>query len=382
MRISSVEAFPIRLPRDLRSATGTAGSPTVLLGEKGDYRWSAAYPCLYSVHIETALIRVTLDSGHVGWGEAQAPVAPEVACAIVDRILTAAITDETFDGTIADIQRLWWKMYSAMRVRGQTGGFMLDAISGVDIALWDLAGKLAGVSVGELLGTNRHAIPAYLSGVANGDPDVVRRAIDEGISDVKVYYDSDEASLWRSLDEVSAIAGEGHVAVDALWRLTAENAIPFGRELDQRKALFLECPLLPEDAHAHGQLAASIETRLALGESYRTRFEFAPLFEAKAMRYVQPDLGRTGITEAVEIARRSRELGLQVVPHVSIAMGPQIAAAMHFAAATPNCPMLEYNPAVLAIANRFLKQPVRFIDGHYQLPSGPGLGIEMTDLPH
>ena len=100
------------------------------------------------------------------------------------------------------------------------------------------------------------------------------------------------------------------------------------------------------------------------------------------MRYVQPDLGRTGITEAVVIARRSLELGLRVVPHVSIAMGPQIAAAMHFAAATSNCPMLEYNPAVLATANRFLKEPMRCIDGRYQLPSGPGLGIEMTDLPH
>jgi galactonate dehydratase len=99
------------------------------------------------------------------------------------------------------------------------------------------------------------------------------------------------------------------------------------------------------------------------------------------MRYVQPDLGRTGISEAVKIAERSRELGLKVIPHVSIAMGPQIAAAIHFAAATPNCPMLEYNPAVLGMANRFLKQPVRFMDGHYDVPSGPGLGIDMTDLP-
>jgi D-galactarolactone cycloisomerase len=381
MRIRSIEAFPIRLPRDLSSAIGTAGSPTLLQAGRGDYRWSAAYPCLYSVHIETALIRVTLDSGLVGWGEAQAPVAPEVACAIVDHILTAALADEQFDGRLADIERLRWKMYSAMRVRGQTGGFMLDAIAGIDIALWDLAGKLSGVSISHLLRTTRPSIPAYQSGVPNGDLDIARRAKDSGISDIKIYYDNDESSLWRTLDSVSAIAGQGHVAVDALWRLTPESALAVGRELDGRGALFLECPLMPENAVAHGELARSIDTPIALGESYRTRFELIHFFEAKAMRYVQPDLGRTGITEALAIAERSHQLGLTIVPHVSIAMGPQIAAAIHFAAATPNCPMLEYNPAILATANRFLAQPLRCVDGKYQVPSGPGLGIELTDLP-
>jgi galactonate dehydratase len=317
----------------------------------------------------------------VGWGEAQAPVAPEVACAIVDHILTAALADEQFDGTLADIERLRWKMYSAMRVRGQTGGFMLDAIAGIDIALWDLAGKLSGVSISHLLRTTRPSIPAYQSGVPNGDLDIVRRAKDSGISDIKIYYDNDESSLWRTLDSVSAIAGQGQVAVDALWRLTRESAPAVGRELDRRRALFLECPLMPENAVAHGELARSIDTPIALGESYRTRFELSPFFEAKAMRYVQPDLGRTGITEALAIADRSRQLELTIVPHVSIAMGPQIAAAIHFAAATPNCPMLEYNPAILATANRFLAQPLRCVDGKYQVPSGPGLGIELTDLP-
>ena len=139
---------------------------------------------------------------------------------------------------------------------------------------------------------------------------------------------------------------------------------------------------MPENAVAHGELARSIDTPIALGESYRTRFEPIHFFEAKAMRYVQPDLGRTGITEALAIAERSRELGLKIVPHVSIAMGPQIAAAIHFAAATPNCPILEYNPAILRTANRFLAQPLHCVDGQYQVPSGPGLGIEFTDLPH
>src|SRR4029078_3608197 len=151
------------------------------------------------------------------------------------------------------------RMYSTMRVRGQTGGFMLDAIAGIDIALWDLAGKLSGVSISHLLRTTRPSIPAYQSGVPNGDLDIVRRAKDSGISDIKIYYDNDEPSLWRTLDNVSAIAGQEHVAIDALWRLTPEDALVVGRELDRRRALFLECPLMPENAVAHGELAISID---------------------------------------------------------------------------------------------------------------------------
>ena len=378
MRIATIEAFPIKLKRDLTSATGTAGSPTVLQQGAADYRWSAAYPCLYSVLIETALIRVTLDSGLIGWGEAQAPVAPEIASTIVERILVPAIGDEEFDGTIEDIHRLWWRMYSAMRVRGQTGGFMLDAISGVDLALWDLAGKIAGVSISELLKSQRRSVPLYLSGIAGGDLDLVHRALDSGTTNFKLYFDSDEDSVLRMFDAVSAVAGKGRVAIDALWRLTDETAYRFGRELDERQALFLECPLPPEDAVAHGGLARSIRTPIAIGESYRTRFELGPFFRNQAMRYVQPDLGRTGITEGLVIADLARQHDVAVVPHVSIAMGPQIAAAIHFAAAQSNCPMLEYNPAVLSTANRFLVDPLRVEDGSYCVPTGPGLGVEMN----
>ena len=95
------------------------------------------------------------------------------------------------------------------------------------------------------------------------------------------------------------------------------------------------------------------------GESYRTLFELEAFFAAKAMRIVQlRTLGRTGITEGLRIARAAEKCGIEVIPHVSIALGPQIAAAMHFAAALPNCPLLEFNPTVLETANRHLRDPL------------------------
>lgn len=367
MKIVSIEARPVRLPRDIGAARGTAGSPTMLAAGSGDYRWSQVYACLYSVNIETALVRVTTDSGITGWGEAQAPLAPEVACTIIDRLLAPWLTGAEFEGTVEEIETLWDQMYATMRVRGQTGGFMLDAISAVDTALWDIAGKASGQPVCRMLSpAPKNRIPAYLSGLPPDARDT------QGFGKVKLFYDTrtpDE--FWPRVDAVR----DASVAVDALWRHTPESALHFGRELDERGALWFEAPLPPEDPCAHAELAGRLATPIAIGESYRTSHEMTPFFRARALAVFQPDLGRCGITEGMRLARLAADAGAVVVPHISIAMGPQIAAALHFAAAVPECGLAEYNPQVFAVANRFLDKPLRLEDTSYVVPDGPGLGI-------
>jgi D-galactarolactone cycloisomerase len=376
MKIVKIEAIPFHAEREMSHAIGSAGSPAALVAGASRYRWAENYPVIYSSEFETALIRVTLDSGLTGWGEAQAPVAPEVACTIVDRILAPVLRDEAFDGAVSSIESLWWRMYSTMRVRGQTGGFMLDAIAGIDLALWDLAGQIAGKSVSQLVGGTRTRVRAYLSGLPGGDPENVCAHADAGFEHVKIFHQGDLDGLFRNFDAVRAIlGGSGGIAVDALWRLTMESAVAIAPELKARDAMWLEAPLAPESAREHGALARAIDTPIAIGESYRTLFELDPFFEAGAMRIVQPDLGRTGITEGLRIARAAEERGLKVIPHVSIAMGPQLAAAIHFAASVPNCPMLEFNPGVVEMANRHLVEPLRMEEAHYRVPEGPGLGV-------
>jgi galactonate dehydratase len=315
----------------------------------------------------------------VGWGEAQAPVAPEVASAVVNHILAPVLEGMEFDGSIEAIRGLWWTMYSTMRVRGQTGGFMLDGIAGVDLALWDLAGKLVRVPVHVLIGQERReTVPAYLSGLPSGDARNVRQWVDAGFNHVKVFHESTIERLLENCDVVQAmLPGAGSIAIDALWRLTPQSALDLAPEIAARSAMWLEAPLAPESAREHGALAAAIRTPLAIGESYRTLFELTPFFDARAMRIVQPDLGRTGITEGLRIARAAEGLGIQVIPHISIALGPQIAAAIHFGAAIPNCPMLEFNPNVLSVANSKLSDPLVLRDAAYRVPDGPGLGVTM-----
>lgn len=378
MMIEKIEAWPVRLPRDFAKAMGGAGTPTRLAGGAGDYRWSDVYPALYSINYETALVKVTMADGIVGWGEAQAPLAPEVACEIVRLLLAPAIVGMPFDGSRAAIEWLWDRMYATMRVRGQTGGFMMDAVSGVDIALWDIAGKLAGKPIAAMLSENpAWWLPAYVSGLpltGRGAAAVPYR--DAGLTRFKLFYDTPHVGAFlESLDEMPA---DTSYAVDALWRFDLAEAIRFGLELDQRKALWFEAPLLPESPFEHAELARKVTTPIAIGESYRTRYEMAPFFREGALRVYQPDLGRVGITEGMRLANLATMAKADVVPHLSIACGPQIAAALQFSAAV-HCHLVEYNPQVLAIANRFLKTPLRMEGDSYIVPDGPGLGIEINE---
>jgi D-galactarolactone cycloisomerase len=269
---------------------------------------------------------------------------------------------------------MWARMYSTMRVRGQTGGFMLDAIAGVDLALWDLAGKLAGKPVSALLDLSpRRRLPAYLSGASGAGPqeraEYAAQYFGQGIGLVKLYFESSWKELLATAD---ALPRGMEFAVDALWHMPPLECVAMAKELDARGARWLECPLYPEEVEAHAALARSIHTPIAIGESYRTVFEMQPFIERGVVGIAQPDLGRCGITEAMRIAQAH---GGETIPHVSIAMGPQIAAALHFAAAARQATMCEFNPNVLAMANRFLAEPLEMRNGEFTVPQAPGLGV-------
>lgn len=384
-RIQSIEAFSITLPRDAGAVTGTAGSPTTLASSQFDYRWSETNGALYSVNFEAALVKVTLESGLVGWGEAQAPLAPDVACLIIEQLLRPAVEGQEFDCSPQAVESLRERMYSTMRIRGQTGGFMLDAIAGVDIALWDLAGKARSTTVADLLSPSgpRNRIPCYLSGLPGAtNEDRVARAREAwsaGFRVFKLFHDRTEDELFDLFDRLrEALGADAAIAVDALWRLDGSSARDFGRELDERDALWLECPLPPESPADHARLATEIRTPIALGESYRSCHEMSPFLACRCVRWLQPDLGRWGITEAVRLVREAGT-GVEIAPHISIAMGPQIAAALHFCSSSRNVRLAEYNPAVLSVANRFLDQPLEVEGAEYVLPGGAGLGIGLSE---
>ncbi len=381
MKITAVQAFPIKIPRDLAEARGTAGSPAPLTTGASDYRFAATYQTLYSTKIETALIRIETDTGITGWGEAQAPLAPEVVCVIIKTLLAPLLIGED---PMAH-ERLWSRMYSAMRVRGHTGSFMLDAIGGIDTALWDIKGKALGARLCDLLGGPFvDELPAYISGLSGVDE--AARTLEaaeyqqRGFNAFKIFMDGEPEETLRLHDGLrEKLGAKAKLMVDALWRFEPAEAARFGRELDARKATWFEAPLKPEDVTGHGRLAASVETAIAIGECWRTRWEMRPFFEAGAVEVFQPDIGRTGVTEGMKLCALAELHNAPVAFHVSIGLGVQIAAALHVAASVPNLMFVECNPKVWQVAEALLTASLPVGAGVVGIPEGAGLGVEIDE---
>ena len=346
-----------------------------------DYRFAATYQTLYSSKIETVLVKIETDAGITGWGEAQSPLAPEVVCTIIRTLVAPLLVGES---PMAH-ERLWSRLYAGMRVRGHTGSFMLDAIAGIDTALWDIRGKALGVRVCDLLGGPFSSeLPAYISGLSGADNKArIAQATDykaRGFRAFKLFMDGEAGVLLRLYDELREKLGSDiQLMVDTLWRLEQAEAHRFGRELDARQAAWFEAPLKPEDVSGHARLAASVETAIAMGECWRTRWEMRPFFEAGAVEVYQPDIGRTGITEGMKLCSLAELCNVPVAFHVSIGLGVQIAAALHVAASIPNLMTVECNPKVWEVAEGLLKASLPVGAGVVGLPEGPGLGVEIDE---
>jgi galactonate dehydratase len=183
-----------------------------------------------------------------------------------------------------------------------------------------------------------------------------------------------------TLQAIRAGCGDAfELYVDALWRLDVPRAAEFSYALRELKVGFLEAPLPPESVEEHRQLATKSVVPIAIGESYRTRYEIGPFLEAGACQVLQPDIGRCGITEGLRIAKLAESYGVPVIPHLSIGLGPQVAAAIHLSAAIPGIRMLECNPKVYSEANRFLKSALTFDAATAEVPTGNGLGIALDE---
>jgi galactonate dehydratase len=380
MQLDSITTFAVRITRDHAGARGGAGSPAWLKSAAGNYRIAEHYPTVYSRDLETLLVKITTNDGFVGWGEAQAPVLPEAAQQIIS-VLLAPLLFATEASSPVQVREM---LYNAMRVRGHFGGFYVDAVSAIDCALWDIAGKRCGLPVYRMLGGPvRRDLPVYVSGLEGSSIEEQLAAFDQhlenGACAAKVFMAESPqqcltlATKLRERDESVVIL------VDALWRLDLKSATWFADALEELRAGWLEAPLAPEDLSGHAQLAARSPVRIAVGESYRTSYEILPLLERHAFHVLQPDIGRSGITEGNHMAALARAHQLPVAPHVSVGLGPQIAATLHCAATWTNLEYVECNPSVLAIANRYQAEQIVMYGKHIALPEGAGLGVEMDE---
>ncbi|TLS48998.1 mandelate racemase/muconate lactonizing enzyme family protein [Paenibacillus antri] len=376
MNITAIEVFPLKIRNEPVYLGDSRG-----LDPARDYYIRPEYRSIYSRNLETLLVKIEADDGSHGWGEALAPVGPEVTGEIVERLLSPFLIGED----PRDIDVIWNKLYDSMRERGYFSGFMVDAITAVDIALWDLLGKSVGLPVYRLLGgAHRKRIPAYVSGIPRQTKEErVQLALEwkaRGFEAIKLhlgYGVREDASIAAEMRE--ALGDDFRLMIDAHWKYSVPDAIRLGRRLEALGVEFLEAPTLPEDIDGHVEICRALDMAVAIGEAKRTRYQFKERLVKRAADLLQPDVGRAGIGETRKIANMAEAFNIKVAPHLSVGLGVCTAATLHLSAAIPNFHILEYQPSVLPVANKLLKDPIACEGGFYELPEGPGLGVELDE---
>jgi galactonate dehydratase len=375
--IARVDAYPLALPRDVPYLGPLEAG--VQPNARG-YFIRPGNRTIYSVHDHCTLVRVETVAGAVGWGECVAVVAPEITAALVRDLLAPQILGRDPHDAVA----IYEDLYDAMRVRGFFGGFHLDAVAAVDIALWDLRGKLTGLPLARLLGACRRTrLPAYASGLPR--PSLRERAAlaaelaARGVRAVKfaaaVAHEGEEAEM-RALRE--AVGPGVQIFVDLHWRYTAAEAIRVIRRLEPHDLALAEAPVHPEDVAGQAEVARAVRTPIALGEELRTFHEYLPRFLGRCMDTIQPEMGRMGVTAMWDVCRCAVAHHCRVMPHASIGIGVFQAASLHLAAALPNFVLHEYQHSIFDRNLRYVKTTMTCDGSAFTLPEGAGLGVEPT----
>lgn len=379
MKVTEITGYVIKV----RGEAYLGGHTTDAVGlvRRGDYVSHQTYNSAYSLNTESFVVRITAEDGTVGWGEAQAPLVPEVVSELVQRLVGPFLLGQD----VADTSVAWDSAYNAMRERGHTTGYQLDAIAACDIALWDLKGKLFGVPISTLIGGRfRDQVSCYVSGLPAAD-DTARAALAlswqaRGFNDFKVSLGASVEADNRSFTSLrQALGDEAGICVDAHWRYNVSDAIRLGRKLEPMGLGFLEAPIAPEDAEGQAEVARALDAPVAIGEELRTRYEFRDRLERRSADILQPDVGRMGITEAVAVGSLAKAFNIPIALHIGVGLGVYVSAGIQVAAALSNFVTMEYQPQQFAIAMKFLEEPLTCMAGTYDVPTGPGLGIHVAE---
>jgi D-galactarolactone cycloisomerase len=392
-RIARVEAFELRMPPIGGTYWGKAS-----WGEAAHSNvtpLSAEYPpvarrrYVYSDTIDCVLVRIETESGAVGWGEAKAPVGADATAAIVTGLLAPMLIGE--DPRQVRVQ--WERMFAAMRVRGHSTGFWLEAISGVDIALWDLTGRILGVPVATLLGGSfRDRLRVYASGlpaIHDGSTtetldrlrEIARSIVDRGFLGMKMAIGKGiEADIAAVTAVRESIPDHVDLFVDAAGVYEPQQAIRLGRALETMNIGWFEMPIPTDNLPGYIQVAGALDMPVAL-DALANRAQARDYVAGGGLDVIQPDVCRAGgITESLKMGEVADLWGAACAPHVSIGSAIQFAATFQLAAALPNLLIAEHWIGDNPIGDAILKAPLAGpVNGYVQIPTGPGLGVDVDE---
>jgi L-rhamnonate dehydratase len=361
VKITRVEALYLRLPDVNARADGTQ---------------------------DTLIVRVHTDAGLVGLGEVDS--SPLVAKAVIEAPLSHATARGLADCVVGedplDIDRLWRRMYEGVIFFGR-GGAAQQAISGVDIALWDIAGKAYGQPVYKLLGGGfKHHLRAY-SSILFGDSaaetyDIARRQVDAGFTGAKFGWgpigQSEAGDLAQIREARRGLGDQVELMIDAGLAYDTPTAMRRAEQFAEYRPFWFEEPLHPDNYEGYARLAAATPLRLAAGEEEVTLAGFEKLL-ACGLAVLQPDVARVGgLTVARQIGQLAARHHRLVVNH-SYKTGVSVAASLHFLAALPNTEWLEYCVEQSPLRQTLTRQNFPVRAGLVAVPEEPGLGVDLDE---
>jgi len=334
------------------------------------------------------LVEIETDAGLTGWGECYGPARMTVS--VVNSVASWLVGEDPLRTDV-----LWQMIYARLRDHGQKG-IVIQGLSGIDIALWDIKGKHFGVPAYQLLGgAARQEVQAYATGLyrrKSGDPlkylpEEAAGYIAEGFGAVKLkvgFGIAEDAAVTRAVRE--AIGGDVALMVDANHAYDALAAIRLGRLIEPCDIGWFEEPVPPEDVAGYRAVKSALTIPIAGGECEFTRFGFRDLFASHVLDIAQPDTcAAGGLSECKKIADMSEAFGIRYNPHVW-GTGIAIAASLQLLAVLPSHtptslaplePMLEFDRTEHPIRQAILKEPIEHAKGVVRIPDGPGLGIEI-----
>lgn len=319
MRIADIRAIPISFP--------VPADKSVRLGIGR------------SVKRDAVLVRVETDEGHVGWGEAHHGRCPGAIARLIDTTLRELVL-----GLDAhDVAGVWARVYKMQLASHGMGAAAAMALSGLDMALWDLRCQATGWPLYRLLGGSAKPIKAYAGGIALGWQEPALLA-EEALQHIKAGYralklrvgDTAVKDIARVRAVRQAVGDEIDLLVDANTNYTLDDVRKVMPAFEEAAVGWLEEPFPPQDRRAYAQAASFGRVPLAAGENHFTRYEFATLIEDGQVQFVQPDLSKTGgVTEAMRIAAMASAQKLTVNPHTS-ATAINMATTIHFLCGVDN----------------------------------------------
>jgi len=337
---------------------------------------------------QTTIVKVHTDEGVIGIGECISRLAPTATRDIVETVKPVLIGRDP-----RDVEVIWEMLYAIMMNRGHNKGFYIEAISGIDMALWDAVARYEGVPLYKLLGgLHNDPLECYASSIfikedLESSLKEARSYVEAGYGALKVKIGNDPEQDIELIQAVRDAVGPSiKIMVDANCGYDVPTAMRVGKKLEEAGVYWFEEPITPDDLDGYRKLSGKLSVPIAAGETEFTRWGFRDLITKGGIGIIQPNVSRTGgFTECKKIAALASAYHVPYAPHTGTSSLICLAASLQISAYLPNFLIYEYmradwdeegNPLRTRLAQKPFEE---FENGHLSVPHEPGIGMELNE---